>query len=73
MSEGEVKSRTPSETLMQALESFGEDEPKEVIIIYTTQAGDLIWHSSTTSHSTKVGMLETAKYWVLEHMKREEG
>jgi hypothetical protein len=68
----EVKTRTPTETLMDALESFGEDEPKEVIIIYTTQAGDLIWHSSVSTTSTKVGMLETAKFWVLERM-RETG
>lgn len=67
----EVKTRTPTETLMDALEAFGEDEPKEVIVIYTTQAGDLIWHSSISTTSIKVGMLETAKFWVLEAMKKE--
>jgi len=65
----EVKTRTPSETLMDALESFGEDEPRDLIILYTTQKGDLVWHSTSSITSTKVGMLETAKFWVLENAR----
>ena len=68
----EVKTRTPSETLIDALESFGEDEPRELIVIYTTQAGDLVWYSTSSITSQKVGMLETAKYWVLENAKKSE-
>lgn len=66
------KTRTPTDTLMEAMQSFSEDEPKEVIIIYTMQTGDLIWHSSTNTTSTKVGMLETAKFWVLENMREKK-
>ena len=70
--EEKVKSRTPTETLMEAMECFGENEPREVIIIYTTQNGDLIWNSSTGTNSTKLGMIEAAKFWILEHMRTGE-
>jgi hypothetical protein len=66
------KLRTPTDTLMEAMQSFSEDEPRDCIVIYTTQAGDLAWHSSTDSTSHKIGLLETAKFWVLENMKNKD-
>jgi hypothetical protein len=63
------KLRTPTDTLMEAMQSFSEDEPKECMVIYTSQAGDLVWLSSTSTTSHKVGLLETCKYWVLENQK----
>jgi hypothetical protein len=68
----DVKTRTPTDTLMEALEAFGEDEPRDVIVLYTTQTGDLVWHSSTSITSIKVGMLETAKFWVLENARDKD-
>lgn len=67
----EVKTRTPTDTLVSAMESFGEDEPKNVIVVFTSKAGDLLWLSSTSTTSEKVGMLETAKFWVLEGAKKD--
>ena len=66
------KLRTPTDTLMEAMSSFSEDEPKDCIVVYTSQAGDLIWLSSTSSTSHKVGLLETCKFWVLENMKNNK-
>lgn len=63
------KLRTPTDTLMEAMQSFSEDEPKDCMVIYTSQAGDLVWLSSTSTTSHKVGLLETCKYWVLENQK----
>jgi hypothetical protein len=57
--------RTPSEALMKALEVFGEDEPVDVIVVFSTQGGDIVTISNTDIVSTKVGMLETAKHWQL--------
>lgn len=61
--------RTPTDTLMRALEEFGVDEPTECIVIFQTQGGDICTISSTDTVSTKVGMLETAKHWQLNKFK----
>ena len=66
------KLRTPTDTLLEAMQSFSEDEPKDCIVVYTSQAGDLIMLSSTNSTSHKIGLLETAKFWVLENMKNNK-
>jgi hypothetical protein len=47
------------------LEVFGEDEPTEVVVVFSTQGGDICTMSSTDTVSTKVGLLETAKHWQL--------
>ena len=66
------KARTPTDTLMAAMQSFSEDEPEDCIVVYTSQAGDLLYLSSTDSTSRKVGLLEAAKFWVLEGQKKRE-
>ena len=55
-----TKSRTPTETLVSALEEFGQDEPRECIVISATQSGDLVMNASTDCLSTKLGLVETA-------------
>ena len=67
----EKNTRTPTDTLMEALSSFGEDEPREVIVIYTTQNGDLVWNSSLSTFSAKLGMLGAAKFWIKEARRKE--
>lgn len=57
--------RTPTETLMKALEEFGVDEPVECVIVFSTQGGDLCTMSSTDTVSTQVGLLELAKWYQL--------
>jgi ATP-dependent Clp protease adapter protein ClpS len=57
--------RSPTETLLKALEEFGVDEPTEVIVVFSTQGGDICTMCSTDVVSTKVGLLETAKWWQL--------
>jgi len=37
------------------------DEPTEVIVVFSTQGGDICTMCSTDVVSTKVGLLETAK------------
>jgi len=64
-----VKNRTPTETLIESLETFGEDEPLEVIVIFTTKGGDLCWNCSSSLFSHKLGMLESAKFHMMEAMR----
>ena len=61
--------RTPTETLIAAMEEFGKDEPAEVIVVFTTKEGDICNMSSTDTLSTKMGMLKTAELLVEEAMK----
>ena len=63
-----AENRTPTETLMACLESFGEDEPLEVIVVYSTQSGDLCWSCSSSVYSHKIGMLENAKAHIQKQM-----
>lgn len=53
--------RSPTDTLLKALEEFGTDEPLECVVVFSTQSGDICTMSSTDTVSTKVGLLEMAK------------
>jgi hypothetical protein len=68
--EEDVKTRTPTDTLMECLESFGDDEPANVIVVYTTKSGDIAWSTSDSTFSQKLGLLEAAKFWVQETMRK---
>jgi hypothetical protein len=61
--------RTASEALIHVMEDFGESEPKDVLVIYTNQAGDLCWSSSTDSQTIKFGLLEMCKQSMIKAMK----
>jgi hypothetical protein len=69
----EQDQRTPSETVMGAMEAFGECEPKRVILIWVDEGGDLCWsRSAPMGHSEIVGMLECVKAVVLDGFRSEE-
>jgi hypothetical protein len=53
--------RSPTETVMAAMETFGEIEPKECIIIWTDESGDICWSSTTDSQVVRLGMIELLK------------
>ena len=50
--------RTATETVMSAMETFGESEPKDCIIVWTDERGDICWSSTTDSQVVKLGMIE---------------
>ena len=62
----EEQRRTPTATLMAALEDFGEDEPRECIVIYTTASGDMAWSCSSDAVSVKLGLIEACKLYIQE-------
>ena len=43
---------------MEAMTEFGVVEPKECIIVWIDEGGDICWSSSTDSQSAKLGMVE---------------
>ena len=56
---------TPNEAMMKAMESFGEDEPVDVVVIWNTQSGDLCATSTSPNNSTKIGLAEAMKaVWI---------
>jgi len=52
--------RSATETLMTAMEEFDKHEPKECLIIFTDEAGDLVWNSTSDSIVVKLGWLNSA-------------
>jgi hypothetical protein len=57
------KYETATETLVHALERFGEDEPESVIVIWTTESGDVIVRANV-GKCMALGMMEMAKKMV---------
>jgi len=43
---------------MSAMDEFGAAEPKECLIIWADEAGDMCWACTTDSMYIKLGMLE---------------
>lgn len=59
--EGKVMTRTATETVLSALETFGEVEPKDCLILWTDESGDICWSCTTDSQVTRLGMIELLK------------
>jgi len=51
------------------MEEFSKSEPVDVMIVWTDESGDLCWSSSSSHLSTRIGMLECAKQYILEKAK----
>jgi hypothetical protein len=62
--------RTPTETLMAAMQAFADAEAKECIVIWSDEDGDICWYSSTDSQVLKLGLVEfvstTLKWQVID-------
>ena len=46
-----------SQTLIDELERFGEDEPKHVLVLYLTSSGSFVMSGSTDSLTIRMGLL----------------
>lgn len=53
-----AETRSPTETLMAAMERFSEAEPKDCLVIWTDEAGDVCWSSSVDSLVVKKGLVD---------------
>ena len=69
---GDVIKRTPTETLVTAMEEVGD--AIECLVIMTEASGDIITLGSTSVLSTRLGMLEMAKTLILKDVitRRED-
>lgn len=62
----EIMTRTPTDTLMAAMEEFGRAEPLDCMIIWTDQSGDICWSSTTDSRVIRLGMIEMVKTLIVK-------
>ena len=60
---GDVIKRTPTETLVKAMEEVGG--AVECLVIMTDENGDIITLGSTSVLSTRLGLMEMAKACIL--------
>jgi hypothetical protein len=60
--------RSVTETLIKAMEEA--DTAQECIVVMTTSEGDMIWLASNDAISVKIGLLESAKCWIVSEMKK---
>lgn len=61
--------RTPTDTLIAAMEQAGE--AKECLIILTTEDGHILTLGSTEQRVLRLGLLEAAKQWMIADMVAE--
>lgn len=61
---GEVIKRSPTETLVKAMEEVGD--AAECLVIMTTSDGAIITLGTTSVVSTRLGILEMAKALILK-------
>jgi len=56
-----IVSRQATDTLMRAMQDFGESEPKWAIVIYLNENDELCWMRSDMSVTMAMGALELVK------------
>ena len=61
--------RTPTETLIAAMEEAGE--AAECLVIMTTADGHILTLGTTDRRVLRLGMIETAKQWIVAEMAAE--
>lgn len=61
--------RSPSDTLMAALEDV--EEAQDVLIIFIEKNGDIAWRSTTDSLHRKLGMVELVKQAMVASFVRD--
>jgi hypothetical protein len=58
--------RSPTETLIAAMEEA--EDAKECLVVLTTKDGYILTLGSTDQRVLRIGMLETAKQWIVADM-----
>jgi len=59
--------RSPTETLVDCMEDFGEAEPNKLLVIWTNEAGDLCWaESGRSSFIENIGILDCVRAKLME-------
>ena len=53
---------TATEVVIKTLETFGESEPEDVLVLFTNADGNLVWRSNIASVSMRIGMLRVAEH-----------
>ena len=61
--------RTPTETIIAAMEAAGE--ATECLVILTTADGSILTLGSSPARVVRLGLIETAKAWLIADMIKE--
>lgn len=61
--------RTPTDTLIAAMEEAGT--AKELLVIMTSEDGHILALGTTDQRVLRLGLLETAKQWLIADMVAE--
>jgi hypothetical protein len=67
-----LKTSSGTDTLMAAMETFGESEPKFAIVIFVNEKDELHWLRSDNSCTTTIGVLEAIKAQVIKDWLEDE-
>jgi hypothetical protein len=74
LSESEQDSRrTPSATLMKAMEEFGKSEPIDCLVVWIDESGEIAWSQSTRSRAILIGMLDMVREMTMHDLCKERG
>jgi hypothetical protein len=63
------ETRSVTDTLVKAMEEAGE--AKECLVILTTEDGHILTLGTTDARVMRLGLLETAKQWMIADMNAE--
>lgn len=64
-----AKTRTPTETLIAAMEEA--EKATECLAIMSTDDGEIIWLSTNDSKAMKLGLLEVVRQCIIADIKAE--
>lgn len=64
--------RSATETVMKAMECFGQAEPEDCLIVWTDESGDLCWSCTTDSIVTKIGLVESMRTILKKQLLTDE-
>ena len=63
--------RSATQTLMTAMEDFGQNEPRDCMIIYTNEDGELCWSCTSDSCVIKLGLVESCRTHLKMKMRED--
>jgi len=72
LSKGEIEGRrSPTETLVYAMEEFGKSEPLDCLVAWLDDDGNLCWSQSTRSRTFLIGMVDVIRELAIHDMVNE--
>ena len=64
------RQETPTETLMRAMEDFGDEEPRSVACLWTTKSGEIRMMTNDLPKTEALGLIEGVRVLVKRAIKK---